>query len=163
MISTFRATRHLLRRTARGLALAVLLLPVSSCTTEPPPPPQVAALPGTIERSSTNPLTGAGLARAQNTRDHLESRLEQHYQGPWDATWYELPASTMWDAMTAHFAAELGPNWEVDTRYPAGGANDPGYEFMIWSDGNRAVAIAYTVADPGNGRVLTVLLPADDQ
>ncbi|MEU4557150.1 hypothetical protein AB0F72_02090 [Actinoplanes sp. NPDC023936] len=158
-----RAAPQVLRRTARGLALA-LLLTVSSCTAEPPPPPpQPAALPGTIERGSDNPLTGAGLARAQNTRDHLRSRLEQHYEASWDATWYELPASTMWDAMTAHFAAELGPNWEVDTRYPEGGARDPGYSCMVWSDGDRAVAIAYTVADPGNGRVLTVLLPTGDQ
>lgn len=143
--------------------VAVLLLTVSSCTAEPPLPPPPAALPGTIERGSDNPLTGAGLTRARNTRDHLQSRLGEHYEGSWEARWYELPAYTQWDAMTAHFASELGPKWEVDTRYPEGGAGDPGYRCMVWSDGNRAVAIAFTVSDPGNGRVLTVLMPTGDQ
>ncbi|MFI7601212.1 hypothetical protein [Actinoplanes sp. NPDC049681] len=138
-----------------------MVLTVAGCASEPPPP-ELAALPGTVERGRTAPLSGAALTRVERVRDHLQSRLEEHYEPPWDTDQFSLPAGTPWDEMTAHYAAELGRGWEVDTRFPEGGARDPGYRCRVWSDGDRAVAIALSVGEDGGGRILTVLAPKGD-
>jgi hypothetical protein len=141
---------------ASCLFVLISVLAICACTgavgrpmPEPTPPPGT-----TLPYPSDGPLMTAALF----TLADLRSRLEMHYPPPWDGHRYAVPASLGWAAIVEHYTRELGPNWQIDTRYADDAGKD--YRSKVWSDGKRAVAIALNESSkPGAEHALTVLFP----
>lgn len=86
----------------------------------------------------------------------LHSRLRTEYEPPWDIQRYVLPATTTWDAIKAHYTSELGQEWKVDDRFAEEGTVPGDYLAKVWTDEDRAVAVA--LIRPPNGGERQVLL-----
>lgn len=138
---------------APSILVWLVLLVLCACTgagrtmAEPAPPPGA-----TLPYPSDGPLMTAALFTLADFR----SRLQTHYKQPFDAHRYAVPATTRWSTITEHYTHELGPDWQVDTRY----AEKPGdsYRSMVWTDGEHMVAIALNESPhTSTGHALTVL------
>jgi hypothetical protein len=116
--------------------------------------PELSAPPGAAAYSGTGAVTTA----AQLAQADMHSRLRERYSPPFHMERFSVPVGTGWDAITTYYARALGPDWKVDARYAEDGG--PGYRSKVWSDGQRAVAIALVPArEPGGEQVLTVFTP----
>jgi hypothetical protein len=131
------------------------LLAVGACGQgEPPPPPPAPS-------AAVNGLGEGNTVTASTAMVDLRNRLGQHFDGPWDHQGYRLPAGTGWDAVTAHYARELGEDWSEDTRYPEDGG--AGYRSKVWRDGDFSAGIALLDPQPPDDRpVLIVLVSEED-
>ena len=138
-----------------ALLLATLLGMGACGPGDPPPPPPApsAAVEGIGEGDT---VTAASLAMSD-----LRRRMEDHHDGPWDHRGFRLPAGTGWEAVTAHYARELGEGWTEDTRYPEDGGT--GYRSKVWRDGDFSTGIALVDGrPPADGPVLIVLASEKD-
>ncbi len=139
----------------RLLPLLALLIALAACAA-PVPLPHPAPPPGSSPYIGDGPLETA----AQLAFTDLHSRLTRHYEKPWDIQRHAIPPDTGWDSITAHYTKALGPDWQVDTRYPE---NSTGYRARVWSADGRAVAIGLVPGrQPTAEHVLIVLLPEDE-
>jgi hypothetical protein len=119
------------------------------------PVAEPAALPG----ATPYPRDVDLITRSQLAMADLRSRLQEHYDSPWEASRYEIAGSVQWDAVAAHYGQALGQDWQVDARYQEDAGL--GYRSRVWTDGDHAVAIA--LADgPATSDVLTVLWPDEE-
>jgi hypothetical protein len=119
------------------------------------PVAEPAALPGATPYPRDIDLQ----TRSQLAMADLRSRLQEHYDSPWEASRYEIDGSVQWDAVAAHYEQALGQDWQVDERYREDAGR--GYRSRVWTDGDQAVAIA--LADgPATSDVLTVLWPDEE-
>ncbi len=140
--------------TQRPRWLCVLLLALCACNgsvqsesmSTVPAPPQATPYAG------KGPTSAAQLAMAD-----LHARLRKHFDKPWDIERYDLPSAMGWDRLTAYYGDALGKGWSVDARYEdlAG----PGYRSRVWTDGQRAAAVALQPGADESTQVLTVFLP----
>ncbi len=101
-------------------------------------------------------LNDAAAERAYLTFADLHARLREHYDGRWAPNYLTLPTDTTWESVRAHYDAQLSAPWRIDERYRETGT---GYRLRVWSDGDRAVGIAYLESDTPAPRLLIVLVP----
>lgn len=140
------------------LVLAALLT-LGACGSDPPLPQPVAPTPATTYLDDDHTMR----TRATLAWSDVHRRLREHYDPPWDISLYELPATTSWETITAHYTRELGADWSADDRYPEERGLDD-YRTKVWGAGDRAVAIALIEGRPaGRFNVLAVLVPDDDR
>lgn len=135
--------------------LLATLLAVGACGRgEPPPPPPAPA--GAVDGlGKGDTVIAAHVAMAD-----LRRRLEEHFDGPWDHRGFQLPPGTGWDAVTAHFARELGEGWSEDTRYPEDGGT--GYRSKVWRDGDFSAGVALVDPRPPAERPVLVVLASEE-
>lgn len=149
------ATVEVLTRLCASVLVGMLAL--SGCGGGGGPMAEPAPLPSATPYPRNDDL----ITRSQFTMGDVRPRLREHYDPPWDVSRYEIVKPAEWDAITAHYAQALGKDWEVDTRYKDIEGSYRPYRFRVWTDGDRAVALALAEG-PAASDVLTVFWPDED-
>jgi hypothetical protein len=77
--------------------------------------------------------------------------------GRLDAQRWKVPLGLPWEDLAAYYAAQLGPEWQVDTHFSEQGS---GYRRRVWrmqSSPVRAFALAYVDVHPADFAVMLVV------
>lgn len=137
-----------------SVLLVATLLSAGACGQgDPPPPPPAPA--GAVDGIGDGATTvAAHLAMAD-----LRRRMDKHHDGPWEHLGYHLPAGTTWDAVTAHYARELGEKWTEDARYPVDGGF--GYRSKVWRDGDFTTGVAFVDGRPPDDFPVLIVLASE--
>jgi hypothetical protein len=135
----------------------VLLVASLGCSHPPGRAPEVSPPPG-VSRFAEERSFDAAVASAETD---LLLAMRGTY-GRLDAQRWKVPLGLSWEHLVAYYAAQLGPEWQVDTHFSEAGS---GYRRRVWrlqSSSERAFAIAYVEVHPADFTVMLVVRNGDN-